>query len=123
MLSDVGDGASVLTTQTQALQHPQAEEDEGSSHTNLVESRDQSNGTRRKSHAAQRHEERVLAANTIAEPPKQEGPERADQEPSREQSNRAQQRRDGMRLLEEPDRQSLHSAPWACETALCKTLN
>src|SRR5205807_8806640 len=111
MLGDVSDGASILAAQAQALDHPQAEEDERSAQTDRLEGRDQANRPRAQTHSAERNEERVLAAHAVAQPSKEECPQRTDQESGGEQRNRAQQSRDRMGFFKELDRQDRSQAP------------
>src|SRR5207249_1164744 len=67
--------------------------------------RDHADHAGAEAHAGERDEERVLATHPVAEPAEQKGAQRADQEPGREQRDRAEQRGHWMALLEKLDRQ------------------
>src|SRR5262249_57159114 len=84
-----GKGTAVFTTQTQALNHAQAEEDEGRRDADRLEGRDQTDGTSADAHASQGEKEGVLAANPVAHPSEQERAQRADQKTRGEQCDRA----------------------------------
>src|SRR6185436_20896046 len=58
----------------------------------------------RNPHAAQRDEERVLPSDQIADAPEHERAERPDEEPDREERDRAEQRGNWMASLKELDR-------------------
>jgi hypothetical protein len=105
VLGNVSDGAAVFSAEAQPLDHPQSEQHKRRRHPDRLVRRDQPDRPRAEAHAGQGDQERVLAADLIAEPPKQERPERADQKSGGEQRNRAQQRRDRVRFFEELDRQ------------------
>ena len=70
-----------------------------------LKGRNQPDRSGAQSHAAERNQERIFAADAIAHPAKQEGPQRTDQETGGEQRDGAEQRRDGVALFEEFDRQ------------------
>ena len=105
VLGHIGDGAAILAAEAQPLNHPQAEQDDGGGHPDLVEGRDQADRAGAERHAGQRDEEGVFAADPIAHPAEHEGAQRTNQEAGGEQRDGAQQRRDRMRLFEEFHRQ------------------
>ena len=105
MLGDVGNGAAIFAAEAQALHYSQGEENEGGGDADRLEGWDQADQPGAQSHAAQRYEKRIFAADPVAQPSKQERSQRTDQEPRREQRDRAQQGCDGVGLFEELDRQ------------------
>jgi len=111
MLGDIGDGTAVLAAQAQALDHPQAEQDERGGQTDRLVGRNQSDRPRAYPHSAERNEERVFAAHLVAHPSEQECPQWTDQESGGEQRDRAQQGRNRVALFEELDRQDRSQAP------------
>ena len=111
MLGDIGDGAAILAAQAQALDHPQAEEQECSGQTDRLVGRDQSDRARAQPHSAERNKERVLAADPVAHPSEEERPQWTDQESGGEQRDRTQQSRDRVGFFKELDRQNRGQAP------------
>src|SRR5262249_22471877 len=105
MLGDISDGAAILAAEAQALDHPKTEQHERGGETDLVESRKQPDRAGTETHAAERDEERVFAADAVAQPSEQECAQWANQESGGEQRDGAQERRNRMALFEELDRQ------------------
>ena len=110
MLGDVGDGAAVFPAQAQTLDHAQGEEEKRGCDADRLEGGTQADHPRAQPYTGQGDQERVLASYPIAQPAKEERPQRTDQEASREQRNRAQQSRHRMGLFEELDRQDRSQA-------------
>jgi hypothetical protein len=104
MLGDVGDGAAVLAAQAKALDDSQTEENDRGAQPDRLEGRDQPDRPGAQSHAAERNEERIFAADAVTHPAEHECPQRTDQEPGGEQCDRAEQGRDWVALFEEFDR-------------------
>ena len=77
----------------------------------LFEGRDQPDRPGAQSHADERHEERIFAADAVSQPAEHERPQRTDQEPGGEQRDRAEQGGNGVALFEEFDRQDCGQAP------------
>ena len=80
MLGNIGDGAAILATQAQALDHPQAKEKECGGQTDQLVGRDRPDRSGAQSHSAERNKERILAANPVAHPSEKERPQWTDQE-------------------------------------------
>ena len=105
VLGDISDGAAVRAAQAEPLDHAQAEQDDRGAQTDLLEGRDQSDRAGAESHADERQNEGVLAADAVSHPAEHERPQRTDQEAGGEQRDRAEQSGDGVALIEELDRQ------------------
>ena len=77
MLGDVRRGAAVLAAEGETLQEAQEDEKRGGEPADALERREESDGRRRAAHDGDRHEERVLAADEVADAAEDEGAERA----------------------------------------------
>ncbi len=84
MFRDVRDSAAILAAKAQTLDQAQEEQQHARQGTDLGVARDDADECRRQTHAAQRNQERVLAAHDVADTTEQECAKWADQEPGRE---------------------------------------
>src|SRR5207245_9857057 len=82
-----------------------AEEDEGRRQADRLVGGNEADKGGGHPHPGQRDDESVLATGLVAEPAKEERPQRSDEKADREDRHRAEEGRDGMTLLEELDRQ------------------
>src|SRR5207302_4399239 len=105
MLGDVGDGPPVLSAEAEPLDQAKAEEDEGRRQADRLVGGNEADKGGGHPHPGQRDDESVLATGLVAEPAKEERPQRSDEKADREDRHRAEEGRDGMTLLEELDRQ------------------
>ena len=76
-----------------------------------IEGRDQPDRPGAQSHADERQDERIFAADAVSHPAEHERPQRTNQESGGEQRDRAEQGGNGVALFEEFDRQDCGQAP------------
>ena len=88
VLGHISGSTTVLTTQCQALQQAQADQDDGSGHANAGVVREQAHDERGNTHDQNGHQEGVLAANHVAQTAKENGAERTDNETSSKSQQR-----------------------------------
>ena len=111
MLGDIGDGAAILAAQAQALDHPQAEQDERGGQTDILEGRDQPDTPSAEPHAGERNQERVFAAHRSPIHPNRNAPSGRIRNPAVNSAMVLKQRRNRAGLVEELDRQDRGQAP------------
>ena len=101
VLGDVDRRAAVLAAEREALREPQRDEQDRREDSDLLVRRQQADEGGRKAHHGDRHEERELAADDVADPAEDGGAERPHREPGAERGERRQQRRRVVALREE----------------------
>src|SRR5207248_2867360 len=111
MLGDVRDRAAILAAETQALDEAKHQQQNARRYADLGVARHDADERRGQTHAAQRDEERVFAAHEVAETAEHEGPERTDQEPGGEGSDRLDERTAGGARFKELYRQERGQTP------------
>src|SRR5256885_11922695 len=85
-------GAAILTAEAQALDEAKQQEDDPRRYADLGIARHEADEGCGQAHAAQRDEERLLAAHEVADAAEHEGTERPDQEPGGESSDHLAER-------------------------------
>ena len=93
MLCHIGRGTAVFTTQRQALQQAQADQDDGGCHANAGVVGKNAHDEGRQAHEQNGHQEGVLATDHVAEAAKHQGAKGAHDEAS----GKSQQREDESR--------------------------
>ena len=92
VLGDVRRGAAVFAAEREPLQQAQRDQQDRRSDANGRVSRQQADQERRRAHDHDRHEERVLAPDLVADPPEHERAERPHREARREREQRHDER-------------------------------
>jgi len=105
VLGHVSDRSAVLAAQREALQQTQAQEQNGSSPADGLERGHQADREGREAHDHDRPQERVLAADQVADPAEHECAERPHQESGRINSERGKQSRGVITFGEEQRRE------------------
>ena len=105
MLGNVRRGAAVLAAEGEALQEAEEDEERRSKPADRFEGRKEADEGRRAAHDRDRHEERVLTADEVADPPEDEGAERTDEESRRVRDERREEGGRGVAFGEEESRE------------------
>src|SRR6185369_7084756 len=92
VLGDIDRRASVFTTEGQALQHPDQQQQDGRGHTNRGVSRQKTDQRGGAAHDEQGHEKSVLASDQVADASEKERPKRAHDKADRKRREISDQR-------------------------------
>ena len=101
MLGDVDDGAAKLAADREPLEDPKHHEQQRRRDADCRASRQHADQERREAHDRERDQERVLAADAVADPAEHERPERAHDEADREGREREDEGRRRVNAREE----------------------
>ena len=101
VLGHIGGSTAVFTAQCQALQQAQHDQDDGGRHADRSIRRQDAHDERGQAHDQDGDQERVLAADHVAQAAEEDGAERTNNEARRKSQQCEDERRTGIQTAEE----------------------